>query len=158
VEELTLTRTGASARTADGSFTIDVHNSAHPYTKNGGVNGLSVLFTSHYREMQARFGGHLSTGCAGENILVETQEVVPLEEVARGIVLEAKDGPATLGGVVVAAPCTSFSGFALGSRDPATPDLKRALQFLDRGMRGYYCALAGEGTATLALGAQVFAV
>jgi hypothetical protein len=159
VDELTLTKTGASARAADGSFVIDVHNSAHPYTKNGGPNGISVLFTSHYREMRTRFGKHMATGCAGENILVETQEVVPLEQVAAGIVFETKTGPVTLGSVIVATPCKPFSTFALGSgRDPAIAELKLALQFLDRGMRGYYCALASEAPATLTLGTQVFAI
>jgi hypothetical protein len=158
VEELTLTKTGASARAADGGFVIDVHNSAHPYTKNGGPNTLSVLFTSHYREMKARFGEHLVTGCAGENILVETRGVITLDQVAGGIVIEAKGGRVALGEVVVAAPCTSFSGFAIGSRNPATPELKEALQFLNCGMRGFYCALASESPATLELGAEVYAV
>ena len=158
VGELTLTKTGASTRAADGSFVIDVHNSAHPYTKNGGPNTLSVLFTSHYREMKGRFGEHLVTGCAGENILVETQEVITLEQVAGGIVLETKGGRVVLGEVVVAAPCKSFSGFAIGSPDPATPELKEALQFLDRGMLGFYCTLSSEAPATVELGAEVFAI
>jgi hypothetical protein len=36
--------------------------------------------------------------------------------------------------------------------------VKEALQFLDQGMRGYYCQLAGDLPATVMLGDRVFAI
>jgi hypothetical protein len=55
VTELILTCTGACARTTDGSMILDVHNAAHPATRNDrGVNPLSFLFTSHYALMRGR--------------------------------------------------------------------------------------------------------
>ncbi len=158
VQELTLNRTGACARASDGSVTIDVHNSKHPQTKNGGHNALSFVFTSHYAAMQTRFGGHLPIGSAGESILIETEEVISLDQVARGVVIETKDGRVVLGNVIVARPCSPFSRFAIGKAAAAAAEVKAALQFLDQGMRGYYCELAGESPATVALGDPVFAL
>jgi hypothetical protein len=158
VRELTLTRTGAVAPASDGGLTIDVHNSTHPQTKNGGHNALSFVFTSHYAAMQARFGGHLSIGCAGESILIETEEMISLDQVAQGVVIETGRGSARLGKVIVARPCSPFSRFAIGKAGAATAEVKEALQFLDQGMRGFYCELDGESPATVALGDRVLAL
>jgi hypothetical protein len=158
LQELTLTRTGALARAPDGRVTIDVHNSAHPQTKNGGHNALSFVFTGHYAAMRARFGGHLSIGCAGESILIEADEVISLDRVSRGVVIETQNGRVGLGKVIVARPCSPFSKFAIGKAGAATAEVKAALQFLDQGMRGFYCELDGESPATIALGDWVFAL
>jgi hypothetical protein len=73
-------------------------------------------------------------------------------------VIETADGPAALTCVTVAAPCLPFAKYAL--RDPAasTEAVKSAIQFLDHGLRGYYCTFAGPKTATIRCGAKVFAV
>jgi hypothetical protein len=49
-----------------------------------------------------------------------------------------------------------FAKFAL--RDPAasTEAIKSALQFMDQGMRGFYCNFTGPKTATIRLGAKVY--
>jgi len=158
VDALTLTRTGACAHTADGSFTLDVHNSAHPHTKFSGANPLSFGFTSHYAVMRSRFGEHLTTGCAGENILIETDVTVSLADVSSGVFIETPHGRIALESVIVARPCRPFSTYALAKTDPSTPELKAALQFLDDGTRGFYCALASTSPATVTLGDQVFSV
>ena len=157
-QELTLTRTGACAFAADGLLTVDIHNSAHAQTKNGGPNSLSFVFTGHYTAMQARFGDHLPIGCAGENILIESEEVISLDQVARGVAIETGKGRVVLEKVIVARPCSPFSKFAIGKTGAATAEVKAALQFLDQGMRGFYCELAGEAPATVMVGDRVFAV
>jgi hypothetical protein len=139
-------------------LTIDIHNSLHPQTKNGGHNALSFVFTGHYMAMKTRFGDRLPIGCAGENILVESDGLVSLDQVSRGVVIETSQGKISLGNVIVAAPCRSFSKFALASAAADPAGVKEALQFLDKGMRGFYCSLLDELPATVRLGDRVFAV
>lgn len=158
VNELTLTTTGACARMNDGSFVIDVHNAAHPQSRNNeGSNPISLLFTSHYARMQQQFGPHVVTGCAGESILVDTSDWVSLDDVAGGVVIETQSGRVLLGSVIVATPCVPFSHFALRRHEAPADVLKSTLQFLDHGTRGFYCQLSSRGAATIALGDAVFA-
>jgi hypothetical protein len=160
VDTLTLTPTGAIARLADGTELLDVHNAAHPQTRNNNnVNPLSIGFTSHYAAMRERFGEKVVLGCAGENIIVETERLVELPEVERGIVIQAAyhSSLVALARVTVAAPCKPFTGYLLDKMvDAAT--LKSSLQFLDNGLRGYYLALAQVHPVSIAVGDQVFAV
>ena len=131
----------------DGSWVVDVHHRAHPHTKNpDGAHGVSVGFTSHYALMRQRFGDHLTPGCAGENILVETTGRVALDDLARGVACVAADGQEVvrLEVLQVAHPCRPFSGWALGGR-VETEVLKDTLQFLDNGTRGFYCVGLGAG-------------
>lgn len=159
VTQLTLTKSGACARLQDGSYLIDVHNAAHPTTRNNqGVNPLSFVFTSHYARMRERFGEHLITGCAGESILIETSAIVSLADVAAGVTIQTRQGPVMLGSVIVAEPCTSFSEFALQHPSAPAEQLKPALQFLAEGTRGYYCQLASDSPATIDVGDTVFSV
>jgi len=79
------------------------------------------------------------TGCAGENVLVETDRIWRLEDFRRGLAFQsaATGGVAPLDAVIVADPCVEFSRFSLG--DPAAPpaEVKPVLQFLGEGTRGY---------------------
>jgi hypothetical protein len=52
----------------------------------------------------------------------------------------------------VAHPCRPFTGWALG-KQVEPEELKQHLQFLDNGMRGFYCV--GEGVGTVSLGDSV---
>jgi len=159
VDEMFLTPGGASAPAPDGSCIVDVHNSTHPFTRSRGENTLCVGFSRHYDTMRARFGESFTFGCAAENIIVEgTAPRVLLEEVAGGIAIETTDGLATLTSVIVATPCMPFAKFALCDRDASTESVKSAIQFIDHGIRGYYCAFTGPKTATIRTGAKVFAV
>jgi hypothetical protein len=137
---------------------VDVHNAAHPGSKNRGDNGISVNFTGHYRRMQERFGPHLAFGRAGENILVEYEGTASLAELAGGLLVEDARGElARLDGARVAEPCEPFTTFALalGER-PAAAVMKEALQFLGEGRRGFYLGLGGEARE-IRLGSRVFA-
>jgi len=158
VDALTLTRDGALARTDDGGTLLDVHHAQHPLTRNtDGVNDLSVGFTGHYNQMRARYGAHLIDGCAGENILVAAEGEVPFTAVAGGLVVRraATGALVALGQVRVDLPCVEFSRYA--ARSTAAADVKAALQFLDHGLRGYYCTYEAE-PVTIDVGDELLAV
>lgn len=131
----------------DGAWVVDVHHRAHPATKNeDGLHGVSVGFTGHYAAMRQRFGDRLVTGCAGENLIAETAGRLTLDDVARGFAIVGQDGGerARLQVLQVARPCRPFTGWAQGEITERTA-LKENLQFLDDGMRGFYCTAVGNG-------------
>ena len=159
VAELTLTPEGAVALLPDGSALLDVHHAGHPRTRNSdGVNDLSVGFTGHYARMRSQYGPHLADGCAGENILVENGAHLDLAAVQRGLAIQSAATGAWcwLRAVRVALPCVEFSTYAAR---PAGPEgLKAALQFLDHGLRGFYCAFDEPQPATVSVGDTLWAV
>ena len=156
VPRLAVTPDGVLGAHADGGWLVDVHHRAHPETKNeDGLHGVSVGFTAHYAAMRDRFGERIVLGCAGENIIVVTDRFVTYEELAGGVALVAGgQGPerVRLRVVQVAHPCRPFTGWALGGRVESEV-LKSHLQFLDDGMRGFYCV--GEGAGTVEVGDQL---
>jgi hypothetical protein len=159
VDRLLLSPRGVIGLTRDGERIVDIHNADHPMSKNQkGLNGISIGFTSHYRAMRQRFGPHLTDGCAGENILVETDDTFTLGDLGERLVIQTGAGAIVpLTGLLVAAPCVEFSQFAAGQgeRLPAEA-LKATLQFLDDGMRGFYASLASEaGEALVRAGDRV---
>ncbi|MBA2276571.1 MAG: hypothetical protein H0W06_02295 [Chloroflexia bacterium] len=125
-----------------GGTVLDVHHRDHSHSRYRGGNGVSVGFTSHYGDMRAAFGVHLSDGVAGENILIASERRFSEEDLAGGLLIEAADGPVWLDQVVVATPCVEFSRFCVGLEATERPDQRvtRALQFLGDGVRGYYAA------------------
>src|SRR5947209_4451089 len=79
VKSLLLHPVGVIGITPDGRRVIDVHHVEHPSSRNRkGNNGVSVGFTSHYEAMRGKFGDHVADGCAGENILVEAENILRL--------------------------------------------------------------------------------
>ena len=156
VNELTLTTEGALARLPDGSMVIDIHHPSHPDTRNlERTNDLSVGFTAHYGAMRGQYGEHLVDGCAGENILVETAERLTLADIAGGLAIQRAGGgePVQLRVVRHAPPCVEFSGYASRSHEPKV--IKDTLQFLDAGLRGFYCALGNSAPVTINVGDDV---
>ncbi|HEY6549105.1 MAG TPA: hypothetical protein VI589_14410 [Vicinamibacteria bacterium] len=147
VDEIWVSPDGILGRGPEGSWVVDVHHRSHPQTKNeDGLHGISVGFTGHYDEMRERFGGRIAPGCAGENIIAENTGRIPLEQIAGGLAVLGPDGTEKLRLDVlnVAHPCRPFTGWALGRRvEPK--DLKRHLQVLDDGTRGYRCQTATSG-------------
>jgi hypothetical protein len=162
VERLLLAAPGVSAVSANGEPIIDVHHASHPETKNRvGTNGISIGFTSHYRAMREHYGAHLADGCAGENILVESDHLWSIEQLGAALMIECAAGPLVrLDGLMIAAPCVEFSRFAHLSAEPLTSDqLRTTLQFLDGGMRGFYARLAdGQVGAEIRAGDRVFVI
>ena len=159
VELLLLAPDGVRAVNADGVPIIDIHHADHSETKHRlGTNGISIGFTSHYRAMRDRYGAHLTDGCAGENILVESDHVWSLDELGATLAIQCADGQlVALAGLMTAAPCVEFSRFVHLSAEPLTSDqLRTTLQFLDGGMRGFYARLAdGQPDAEIRAGDRV---
>jgi hypothetical protein len=159
VEYLRLAADGVSAAGAQGEPIVDIHNASHPQTKQTrGLNGISIGFTGHYRAMRELYGAHLADGIAGENILIESDRIWSLDALGAVLSIERADGRlVALDGLMVAAPCVEFSHFAHLSADPLTADqLRTTLQFLDRGMRGFYARLAdGQADAEIRAGDRV---
>src|ERR1041384_3113771 len=92
VDRLALGPDGALGEGSDGSWLVDVHHRAHPRTKNeDGAHGVSLGFTSHYALMRDRFGERITLGCAGENIIVETERRMVFADLERGVALLATD-------------------------------------------------------------------
>jgi hypothetical protein len=158
VDMLTLSPDGAFGSSGDGGYVIDVHHVSHPGSRNRGDNWISVGFTSHYREMRARFGNHLTDGCAGENILVDSDSsFTPSTLGERLAIKNASTGQNVLFAEVIAAPpCVEFSQFA--ARQTLSPEqTKEILQFLGNGMRGFYARLDGE-TGIVRVGDTLYAI
>ncbi len=150
VERLALSPDGVMGA-ADGGWVVDVHHRAHPATKNeDGLHGVSVGFTGHYSAMRERFGPRLVTGCAGENLIAELAERLSFDDVAQGLAVVGPDGQerARLRVLQVAHPCRPFTGWALGGTVESAV-LKDHLQFLDDGMRGFYCTAEGAGVVEI---------
>ncbi len=155
-ETLTLTPQGAFARGPQGAV-LDIHHAAHPASKNsGGRNDFSVGVTAHYTALRGQFGAPVADGCAGENILIETSERVDLARLAGGLLVEHRGSKARvrLQSFMVARPCVPFSKYASHKEDGE--ELKPVLQFLNDGMRGFYCALEETGEFTITVGDEVF--
>jgi hypothetical protein len=146
VARLLLTPHGAIGLTVDGEEVMDIHHVHHPQTKNAkGKSDLSIGFTSHYAAMRARFGDWFQEGCAGENILVDTEQPYTLTDLEHGLAIESQETGEILflGSLKVAAPCVEFSQYAANFGMPLPPQaLKETLQFLNDGQRGFYAKLS----------------
>lgn len=136
---------------------LDVHHADHPLSRNVRLcNGLSVLPRSHYALLRARFGPHVVDGCAGENLLLDTDRPLRPEDVAGTLLLETEEGePLVLTAGQAAAPCVEFSRWLLGQgpQDPLDDDVRETLEVLADGVRGFY--LSVEGTGRVARGARL---
>jgi hypothetical protein len=100
--------------------------------------------------MRERYGNHVSIGCAGENVLIETGRVWRLEDFAAGLAFRDAAGRLLpLDSVTVAEPCVEFSRFSLAQPEATPQDLKPVLQFLDEGMRGYVFTPGTEGEVAI---------
>lgn len=163
VESLELTPDGVFGITINGKQVMDVHHVEHPTSHNhSGINGVSLGFTSHYEAMRSQFGEHLVDGCAGENILIETDAIIALNDLGNRIAIQSKEIRefVHLINFKVAAPCVEFSQFAANHGMPlAAEPLKAALQFLNDGIRGFYAAVIDQETLMIVkAGDRVFVV
>lgn len=147
VSELLLAPGGVRGESEEHGSILDVHHCDHPAGKNGGYHDISVVFTSHYRLMQERFGARAVAGIAGENILVDVPRRLWLQDVAGALLFETQDGrTAELEVVKAAEPCVEFTRYLM-QRSPdalATEEFLAGLDFLRHGLRGFYCRYAGE--------------
>ena len=163
VKSLRLTPQGVFGRNDDGTEIIDLHHIEHPDSHNSrGVNGVSFGFTSHYASMREAYGDHLVDGSAGENILIEADEVLQLQDLGGRLAIQLqKTGIFVyLTALKVATPCIEFSQYAANHGKPLPADkLKAALQFLDKGRRGFYATVEDSPEEMVVqIGDRVFAV
>jgi hypothetical protein len=152
VPRLAVSADGVLGAAEGDAWIVDIHHRAHPQTKNeDGLHGVSIGFTSHYDEMREHFGAQLELGCAGENIIATAGRRLTYEELEGGVAILSPEGEerVRLKVLQVAHPCRPFTGWALG-KIVAPEELKKHLQFLDNGTRGFYCT--GEGTGTVLMG------
>jgi hypothetical protein len=139
---------------------LDVHCAGHPQSRNRG-NGdmLSIGFTGHYDAMRARFGAHLTNAIASENILVESDGVLQLFDLERGLRIVGADGRTLdFSRVEVAHPCVEFSRFCLSDDDAPGSAIKQTLRVLDGGLRGFYCFIDDGLPFEIRVGDQLYAV
>lgn len=161
VKNLLLHPNGVTGVTPGGRQVIDIHHVEHPASRNNkGINGVSVGFTSHYEAMRGKFGDHVADGCAGENILVEAENILKLSDLGQRLAIQTqRTGEFIyLTRLKVAAPCVEFSLF-VASHGMALPSdqLKETLQFLDGGTRGFYATIVDQGNEMVAqVGDRVF--
>src|SRR5260370_22387303 len=99
--------------------------------------------------MRARFGQHLIDGCAGENILVDTERPFTLTDLEKGLAIQNPDTGQIvyLAQLKPAAPSVEFSPYApnFGMPLPAH-ELQPALHFLHNGRRAFHATLAPHQT------------
>lgn len=160
VPRLRLSPQGAIGLTLDNREIIDIHNAAHPASRNnGGFNGISFGFTAYYEQMRTRLGTHMIDGIAGENILIESNHPYTLSELQNGIIIQSETTGTTtlLTEIGIAYPCLPFSTFATQEEQPSPERIKTTLQFLHNGRRGFYASLIQEWEApTVQAGDMVF--
>ena len=118
---------------------------------------MCVGFSAHYDAMRREYGGHMTDGVAGENILVDFPKEVWLDDLGGTIVIEDQDTGllATLEMVSFTAPCAEFSRFCLDrpNENVSKPELATALRFLGKGRRGFLLLLAeSSGSVTVRRG------
>lgn len=153
VDTFSFSKAGITA-VIDGQQVYDAHHQSHPFSRYRQSNPVSVGLTSHYQRMQTRFGSHVTLGIAGENILVETDEVLHEDALIKGLALQGKDGLVVLDGVFGIPPCQPFSKFCLNIPDERgeTDVVKDTLQFLIGGTRGFCAEPVEVGTFTIQVG------
>jgi hypothetical protein len=155
VEEAVIGPPGLIGR-HDHAWLVDAHHASHPMSRAGGRRALSIGFSEHYARMAERFGS-TPLGCAGENLIVETDRRVTLADLKGSVLVRTAEGEVPLGGARVAAPCREFASFLLGRPDVAPrEEISEHLAFLEDGMRGYILDLKPlEGAHRVRLGDEV---
>jgi hypothetical protein len=139
VDEIMVDTDGITAL-IDGLVVIDKHNATHPESHNNGANPVSVGFTSHYDNIRAQFGEHVTDGLAGENIIVETTAHIAESVVDADIVFKTASGDfIILQDVYAMPPCEPFTRYcmSLAPSEGEAKAIKSGLQFLSKGVRGF---------------------
>ena len=161
VQSLNLNADGVEGVDEHGDTLPDIHNATHPNSKFRDDNAVSIGFTGHYEKIRDRFGDHMTTGIAGENITVEFEGQVSLDMIENGIVICGKNDDIKIAPWVILNPCNPFTKFCLQIPGETKPDrtVTEALQFLMHGMRGFSAVYDDDmPRAEIRLGDVVYAV
>ena len=158
VEVLDVDTDGVTGIFPSRTRVIDVHNRRHLDSKNNAhTNDISVGFTTHYVAMRDRFGPHMTTGIAGENVLVAGHELFTDGKLGQRLVFMSTLEPnLVIDNPRQAEPCLAFSRWALNmaTLEPTDPSIVNTLRFLRNGMRGYYASCLTAGSVRI--GDEVF--
>ena len=148
VERLEITAHGIEADLPGGERVLDIHHIDHPGKKYDDDDLVCIGFTAHYAAMRAKFGEHMVDGIAGENIIIECPEAIWPDDLSPKLGIENQDtgAMAVLELQSHAAPCSEFSHFCAQSQYEKLPAerLKKLLQFLGNGRRGFLLLLSKE--------------
>ena len=156
---LSVTADGVAGRVGD-AWVLDVHHAAYPGRHPGRLRPVSVGFTAAYDRMRERFGGTARLGVAGENIIVSSNRLPAIDELATGVEIVGIGGASLhLADAMVANPCLEFTSYLLGREAKGSQDeIGDDRAFLRNGMRGYILSTAGRSPIEIAVGADVYLV
>jgi len=134
--KLRLTADGAFGM-YDGGWIMDRHHLHHPESKYWHAEDvLSFGFTSHYAHMESMFRP-VPLGIGGENVIVNTDEIVTLPEIAGGLRIEGGAGVNEFHSPSVAEPCVEFSRFMSQQPTATAHEIKPFREKLRHGVRGF---------------------
>jgi len=135
-DKLRLTSDGLYGLSHD-AWIVDRHHRHHPGAKRWHPSKvLSFGFTSHYDHMWSVFR-KTPLGHAGENVIVETSEMLTIEDIAGGMMIETRDGSITFSSPEVAEPCVEFTRYLTDRSDADAGELTPWREKLRNGVRGY---------------------
>jgi len=146
----------------DGTaWLVDNHHRSHPDGGDAPRRSLSIGFTSHYDAMEERFGTTVQPGIGAENVIIDVDDLVPLERLQGGIEIRTHSGDVvTLRQPLVAAPCREFTSYLLGlGRRAERAEVAADLEFLSAGMRGFvFGSQTVTSKVTVAMGDEAYVV
>ena len=92
----------------------------------------------------------------GENVIVGTDAMISIDDIAGGLVIRTSEGDIDFTEAVVLAPCREFTSQLLGLAAPAEQDdILADIEFLAEGMRGFGVGVEG-GPYLVAPGDEVW--
>lgn len=154
VERLRLTADGVFGL-LDGDWILDRHHRAHPDARHWQPERvLSVGFTAHYEHMWGLFR-RTELGSAGENLIVHSEEMITLADIAGGVRIESNGSMLDVPAAAVAEPCVDFTRYMTQRLDADATALKPEREKLRRGVRGFVTSLEGIDPIEIAPGAKL---
>jgi len=156
VETLRLTPDGVLGL-VDGEWIADRHHRDHPAAKHWRAgDALSFGFTSHYVLMWDLFR-FTPLGIAGENVIVNADEMINLADIAGGARIETDESQIELTRPGILEPCVEFTRFMTSRPEASAWEVKPDREKLRNGVRGYAVGIPGPDPVEIGLGDTVFA-
>ena len=153
-DRLRLTEDGFYAL-SDEAWVMDRHHRHHPDARYWHANEtLSFGFTSHYSHMWEIFRP-TPLGIAGENIIVDTQAMFRIDDIAGGVKIDTDHGSIEFASPEIAEPCVEFTRFLTERPIANAKELKPWREKLRNGVRGYVVAIEGDEPFEIARGDKV---
>ncbi|NHZ70055.1 MAG: hypothetical protein GWP18_00260 [Proteobacteria bacterium] len=148
--------------TPDGPFgfssdawIVDRHHRFHPDARHWHASEiLSIGFTSHYVHMGALFR-QIPVGHAGENVVVEAEEMLTIKDIAGGVMIETTRGAFEFHSPQIMEPCVEFTRFMTERPDADAREVSPYRQKLRHGVRGYVVGSESSEAIELATGDRV---